>query len=127
MINIPSSPGVKLALLEAQLLSGEIDRSAFLERTSQLGLAGPDAASVADKFLAIAANQAARRESLRASYDLHRGRVGRCRFRGCSAASGDPGDTGAAARSGRRGLETQRSHHGELVFQPGRPNGLELH
>jgi hypothetical protein len=29
MINIPSSPGVKLALLEAQLLSGEIDRSAI--------------------------------------------------------------------------------------------------
>jgi choline dehydrogenase len=69
MINIPSAPGVKLALLEAQLLSGEIDRSAFLERTSQLGLAGPDAGSVADKFLAIAANQAARRENLKASYD----------------------------------------------------------
>jgi choline dehydrogenase len=32
-------------------------------------LAGPDAGSVADKFLSIAANQAARRESLRASYD----------------------------------------------------------
>lgn len=69
MINIPSSPGVKLALLEAQLLSGEIDRSAFLERASQLGLAGPDAGSVADKVLAIAANQAARRENLKASYD----------------------------------------------------------
>jgi choline dehydrogenase len=69
MINIPASPGVKLALLEAQLLSGEIDRSAFLERTSQLGLAGPDTGSVADKFLAIAANQAARRENLSASYD----------------------------------------------------------
>jgi hypothetical protein len=66
MINIPSSPGVKLALLEAQLLSGEIDRSAFLERASQLGLAGPDAGSVADKVLAIAANQAARRENLKA-------------------------------------------------------------
>jgi choline dehydrogenase len=51
------------------LLAGEIDRSVFLERASQLGLAGPDAALVVDKFLAIAANQAARRESLRASYD----------------------------------------------------------
>ena len=68
MINI-SSHGVKFALLEAQLLGGEIDRSVFLEGASQLGLAGPDATSVADKFLAIAANQAARRESLRTSYD----------------------------------------------------------
>jgi hypothetical protein len=69
VINIPSSPGVKLALLEAQLLAGEIDRSAFLERAPQFGLAGLYAASAADKFLAIAANQAARRENLKASYD----------------------------------------------------------
>src|SRR5438105_766920 len=68
MINI-SSHGVRFALLEAQLLAGEIDRSVFLKHASQLGLAGPDAVSVADKFLAIAANQAARRESLGASYD----------------------------------------------------------
>ncbi len=33
MINI-SSHGVKFVLLEAQLLAGEIDRSAFLERLS---------------------------------------------------------------------------------------------
>jgi choline dehydrogenase len=69
MINIPSSPGVKLALLEAQLLAGGIDRSAFLEGASLLDLARPEAVSVADKFLAIAANQAALRESLRPSYD----------------------------------------------------------
>jgi hypothetical protein len=69
MINIPSSPGVKLALLEAQLLAGGIDRSAFLEAATRLDLARLDAVSVADKFLAIAANQAARRESLSPSYD----------------------------------------------------------
>jgi hypothetical protein len=45
MTNIPSSPGVKLALLESHLLAGEIDRSAFLERASQLGLARPALAS----------------------------------------------------------------------------------
>jgi choline dehydrogenase len=69
MINIPSSPGVKLALLEAQLLAGGIDRSAFLEAATLLDLARLDAVSVADKFLAIAANQATLRESLRPSYD----------------------------------------------------------
>jgi choline dehydrogenase len=69
MTNIPLSHGVKLALLEAQLLAGEIDRATFLERASLLGLARPEAVPVADKFLAIAANQAARRESIRPSYD----------------------------------------------------------
>jgi hypothetical protein len=37
MINIPSSPGVKLALLEAQLLAGGINRSAFLEGAARPG------------------------------------------------------------------------------------------
>jgi hypothetical protein len=40
-MNIPSSHGVKLALLEAQLLAGSIDRPAFLDRASQLDMAGP--------------------------------------------------------------------------------------
>src|ERR1700704_6475426 len=69
MINIPSSPGVKLALLEAQLLAGGIDRSAFLEAATLLDLARLDPVSVAEERLAVAANQATLRESLRPSYD----------------------------------------------------------
>jgi len=61
--------GVKFALLEGQLLSGEIDGSAFLERTSPLGIEVSEAAAVADKFLAIASNQAARQANLQSSYD----------------------------------------------------------
>jgi choline dehydrogenase len=61
--------GVDFALLEGQLLSGEIDRAAFLERTAPLGVAVSEAAAVADKFLAIASNQAARQADLKSSYD----------------------------------------------------------
>jgi len=46
--------GVNIAVLDGQLLSGEIDRSAFLGRTSPLGIEVSEAAAVADKFLAIA-------------------------------------------------------------------------
>jgi choline dehydrogenase len=66
---MPPSRGVQLALLEAQLLAGGIDRAAFLEGASQLDMGGTAAVSLADKFLAIAANQAALRGSLRSSYD----------------------------------------------------------
>ncbi|HTF63252.1 MAG TPA: hypothetical protein VK638_11135 [Edaphobacter sp.] len=51
MTNVPLSHGVKLALLEAQLLAGEIHRAAFLEHASLLGLTRPEAVSVADKFV----------------------------------------------------------------------------
>jgi choline dehydrogenase len=61
--------GVKFALLEGQLLTWEIDRTAFVERAASLGLPAPVVAEAADKFVAIAANQAARRAALRSSYD----------------------------------------------------------
>lgn len=62
-------PGVSLAVLEGQLLSSEIDRSAFVTRAVQLGLSAQDAGAAADQFLAIAANQAARRADLSAQFD----------------------------------------------------------
>jgi len=61
--------GVGMALLEGQLLAGEIERPAFLERASLLGLEVSDAAAVADKFLAIASNQTARQQNIKSSYD----------------------------------------------------------
>jgi choline dehydrogenase len=64
-----ASNGVKFALLEGQLLTREIDRTAFVERAASLGLPAPIVAEAADKFLAIATNQAARRAALRSSYD----------------------------------------------------------
>ena len=64
-----ASNAVKFALLEGQLLTREIDRTAFVERAASLGLPAPVVAEAADKFVAIAANQAARRAALRSSYD----------------------------------------------------------
>src|ERR1700687_88604 len=64
-----ASSGVKFALLEGQLLSHEIDRAAFVDRAANLGLPAPVISEAADKFLAIAANQAGRRAALRSSYD----------------------------------------------------------
>jgi choline dehydrogenase len=64
-----ASNGVKFALLEGQLLSREIDRTAFIERAANLGLPPATIGDAADKFMAIAANQAARRATLRSLYD----------------------------------------------------------
>src|ERR1700704_2841909 len=64
-----ASNGVKLALLEGQLLTREINRATFIERAANLGLPAQAIGDAADKFMAIAANQAARRAALRASYD----------------------------------------------------------
>jgi choline dehydrogenase len=64
-----ASNGVKFALLEGQLLAQEIDRTTFVERAGDLGLPASEIAEAADKFAAIAANQAARRAALRPSYD----------------------------------------------------------
>jgi hypothetical protein len=64
-----ASNGVKLALLEGQLLTQEIGRATFVERAADLGLPVPVIGDAADKFMAIAANQAARRATLRSSYD----------------------------------------------------------
>ena len=55
-----ASKGVKFALLEAQLLAGEMDRTAFLGRSADLDLPAPAVGDAADKFMAIVANQAAR-------------------------------------------------------------------
>lgn len=70
MFDIASaSNGVKFALLEGQLLTREIDRGTFVDRAANLGLPAPVVAEAADKFMAIATNQAARRASLTSSYD----------------------------------------------------------
>ena len=63
-----ASNGVKLALLEGKLLTREINRATFLERAANLGLPALATGDAADKFMSIAANQAARRATLR-SYD----------------------------------------------------------
>src|SRR5882757_11133164 len=64
-----ASNGVKLALLEGQLLTREIDRATFIERAANLGLPALAIGDAVDKFMAIAANQAARRANLRSNYD----------------------------------------------------------
>jgi hypothetical protein len=58
-----ASNGVKLALLEGQLLTREIDRATFIERAANLGLPAPASGDAADKFMAIAANQAGQHPS----------------------------------------------------------------
>jgi hypothetical protein len=64
---VSASNGVKLALLEGQLLTREIDRGTFIERAANLGLPAAAISDAADKFMAIAVNQAARRATLRSS------------------------------------------------------------
>src|SRR5262245_4650657 len=63
------SHGVKVALLEGQLLSGEIDPEGFIKRLSAIGTSGPEATAKAEKYLAIANNQAVLRRNLKRSYD----------------------------------------------------------
>ncbi|HEX5082842.1 MAG TPA: GMC family oxidoreductase N-terminal domain-containing protein, partial [Blastocatellia bacterium] len=65
----PKLDGVAFALLEAQLMTGDIKRPAFVEQAARLGVSAVEADAAADKFIAIAANQAARRSALRTSYD----------------------------------------------------------
>jgi choline dehydrogenase len=64
-----ASNGVLLALLEAQLMIGDVGRETFLRRAATLGLSSADAVIAADKYLAIAANQTTLRSALRTSYD----------------------------------------------------------
>jgi choline dehydrogenase-like flavoprotein len=64
-----ASKGVKFALLEGQLLAREINRTTFVGRASDLGLPAGAVRDAAEKFEAIAANQAARRANLRSAYD----------------------------------------------------------
>jgi choline dehydrogenase len=64
-----ASTGVKFALLQGELLTGEIDRDAFVARAANLGLPASVVSEAADKFLGIAANQATRRATLRSHFD----------------------------------------------------------
>jgi choline dehydrogenase len=64
-----ASNGVKFALLERQLLAREIDRASFVTRAAHLGLPAAAVAESADKFIAIEANQATLRSTLKSSYD----------------------------------------------------------
>jgi choline dehydrogenase len=64
-----ASKGVKFALLEGQLLAGEIDHAAFVGQAADLGFPAAAVGDAAEKFKAIAANQAVRRANLRSSYD----------------------------------------------------------
>jgi choline dehydrogenase len=64
-----ASTSVKLALLEGQLLAREIDRTTFVDRAADLGLPAAAVGDAAEKFEAIAANQATRRGNLRSTYD----------------------------------------------------------
>src|ERR1700720_60346 len=64
-----ASKGVKFALLEGQLLAHEIDRTTFVGRAADLGLPAAAVGDAAEKFEAIAANQAARRANLLSTYN----------------------------------------------------------
>jgi choline dehydrogenase len=63
------SNGVKLALLQGKLLSGEIDSASFIKGLSEIGISQSQATEVAEKYLAIAANQLRLRRNLKPSYD----------------------------------------------------------
>src|SRR5438309_12118273 len=67
-----TSHGVSLALLQGQLLAGEISRSSSLDRASPLGAGTTEAVAVADKVLAIAASQAVQQKDLKGALDAER-------------------------------------------------------
>src|SRR5262245_41546747 len=58
-----------IALLEGRLMSGAIDRPAFLKEASHAGLSASGSRLAADKALAIARNQSERRSRLQPVYD----------------------------------------------------------
>ncbi|MDM0106945.1 GMC family oxidoreductase N-terminal domain-containing protein [Variovorax sp. J22R24] len=61
--------GRKLDRIEAQLMAGRLDRRGFLQAASALGITGLAAVTMADKALAIGANQSELRGELKARYD----------------------------------------------------------
>src|SRR5262245_24040293 len=63
------SNGVKLALLQGQLMSGEIDRASFIKSVSEIGISKSKANESIEKYLAIAANQSTLRRNLKSGYD----------------------------------------------------------
>jgi len=70
MFDIASaSKGVKLALLEGQLLAREIDRTTFVSRAADLGLPAAAVGEAAERYEAIAFNQGLRRANLQSTYD----------------------------------------------------------
>jgi choline dehydrogenase len=64
-----TSSSLNIAILEGQLLAGEIDRAPFISRAVEFGLPAQEAQAAANKFLAIGANQAARRANLEEVFD----------------------------------------------------------
>lgn len=67
----PAAQGVgeKLDRMEAQLMAGGLDRRNFLRMATVLGISATAAATMADKALAIGANQAELRRQLKPKYD----------------------------------------------------------
>ena len=63
------SNGVKLAMLQGQRLSGEIDGGCFIKSLSDVGISQSQATENAKKYLAIAANQSALRLNPKPTYD----------------------------------------------------------
>jgi hypothetical protein len=61
------SKAVKLGLLEGQLLSGKIDRGAFVEHLAAIGVSRAKATAKADRYLATANSQAALHHDLKQS------------------------------------------------------------
>ena len=114
-----ASNGVKLALLEGQLLTREIDRATFLERAANLGLPAPAIGDAADKFMAIAANQAAQRATLSPVMTTSP-LVPAPPARLCATPRGKPGCSSTPARSRRRGSDARHRDHRNLVLKSGR-------
>lgn len=61
--------GARMEVLETLLLQGRLDRRGFLGAALALGVSSAQAASTVDQLTGLQANQAARRETLLASYD----------------------------------------------------------
>jgi hypothetical protein len=59
------SKEAKLGLLEAQLLSGKIDRGAFIGQVAAIGISETKAIAKAERYLAIASNHTAFRRNLK--------------------------------------------------------------
>jgi len=125
-----TSHGVSFALLQRQLVAGEISRSAFLDRASPLRAGTSEAAAVADRVLAIAANQAPQQNDLKSSYDyivVRSGGAGsavaRRRTTPTIARSDSPAVRALGRVAGGRRRETTPSHGSPRTPLP--PTGTE--